>query len=138
MWDIEDVGCFEILGLLDVGMLDVRYVGCSGCEKKNSCNNIWKNYKKNIHFRVLNSSSFADHLSVRKTTNLKRYMSVLDVQKKAYLRNFGHVQRCVYSFFLDQRYTCYSMKDDKYIKALSDQETHCYYFCFHLDFSLIY
>ena len=43
MWDIEDVGCFGIFGLLDVGMLDVRHVGCSGCEKKNSCNKIWKN-----------------------------------------------------------------------------------------------
>ena len=46
MWDIEDVGCFGIFGLLDVGMLDDRHVGCSGCEKKNSCNKIWKNFKK--------------------------------------------------------------------------------------------
>ena len=85
--------------------------------------------KNNIHFGLLNSSTFAGLLGVRKTTRPERFMSVLDVQRKACLWNFKYVQRCaygeawiIYTLFLDQRYMCFSLKNDKYIKALSDQQ----------------
>ena len=83
--------------------------------------------------------------------HLEMFMSIFDVQKKAYLRNFRHVQRCahvitcliwwslgyiyicIYILFLDQKYM-WLMKNEKYIKALSDQqcsesthEKNCFY-----------
>ena len=47
---------------------------------------------KSIHFGVLNSSTFASLQGVRKTTRLERFMSVLDVQKKACLISFRREQ----------------------------------------------
>ena len=43
------------------------------------------------------SSTFAGLLGVWKTTHLERFMSILDVKKKACLRNFRQVQRCAHA-----------------------------------------
>ena len=61
-------------------------------------------------------------------------MSILDVEKKAWPKTLGvcrgvHVIShgsydlyIIYALLLDQRYMCRSMKNEKYIKTLSDQQ----------------
>ena len=78
---------------------------------------------------------FANLLGIRKTTCLKRFMSVLDKQKKACLKDFRHVQKCAHeiaclmwkclnklcSLFVSGIYVLLNKKW-KYITALSDHE----------------
>ena len=88
--------------------------------RKNSCNeHLGKIPKKPTHFGVLNSSTFAGLLGVRKTSRLERFMYVLDVKRKACLRNFRHVQRCAYpEYALFWSDICVAhWKNDKYIKG---------------------
>ena len=89
--------------------------------------------------------NIAGLLGVRKTTRLERFMSILDMQKKACRRYFKCVQGCahaitclicficllclmkppelvIYIIFLDQRYMCFLMKNEKNLKTLSDQQ----------------
>ena len=49
---------------------------------------------------------------VQKTTRLERFMSVLDVQKKACLRSFRHVQRCAHEI------TCFIWQSLNYLCSL--------------------
>ena len=91
--------------------------------RKNSCNeHLGKIPKKPTHFGVLNSSTFAGLLGVRKTSRLERFMYVLDVKRKACLGNFRHVQRCAYPELLIRsfliRHMCSSLKKWQIYKGL--------------------
>ena len=88
--------------------------------RKNRCNeNFAKIPKKIILFGVLNSSTFAGLLGMRKTIRIERFMSVLDVKRKACLRNFRHVQRCAHAI------ACFIWRSLNYLYSLFESEIFC-------------
>ena len=66
--------------------------------KNSFSENFGKLSSENIHFGVLYSSTFTGLLGVGKTTYLERFISILEVQKKVFLRNFRWVLRCAHAF----------------------------------------